>query len=121
MHRTHGMFLCPVTTAEYVSEVTDLLHGLETDLARFEVERLLGGKYDKYSCMMCIQSGAGGTEAQDWAGTYLIPCMHGMMRPLLHGYICCIFARDAVSYVQAVCRETRIQSDCDRGDDCRLR
>lgn len=69
MHRTHGMFLWSVSTAEYASEVTDLLHGLETDLARFEVERLLGGKYDKYSCMMCIQSGAGGTEAQDWAGT----------------------------------------------------
>jgi peptide chain release factor 2 len=89
------MFLCTlwsVSTAEYASEVTDLLHGLETDLARFEVERLLGGKYDKYSCMMCIQSGAGGTEAQDWAGTYLIPFMgwcdrcfiHGMVRPLFH-------------------------------------
>lgn len=32
------------------------------------MQRLLSGKFDKYSCTLCIQSGAGGTEAQDWAG-----------------------------------------------------
>ena len=37
-------------------------------LIGFEVERLLSGKYDKYGCTLCIQSGAGGTEANDWAG-----------------------------------------------------
>ena len=54
-----------------MGEVTAILSKLEKDLADFEVERLLGGKYDKYSCMICIQSGAGGTEAQDWAGIRL--------------------------------------------------
>lgn len=48
-----------------------LLDGLEKDLENFEVERLLSGKYDKCSCMLTIQSGAGGTEAQDWAGMLL--------------------------------------------------
>lgn len=33
----------------------------------FEVERLLSHQYDKSDCGMVIQSGAGGTEAQDWA------------------------------------------------------
>ena len=32
------------------------------------MERLLSGKFDKYGCTLCIQSGAGGTEAMDWAG-----------------------------------------------------
>ena len=41
---------------------------LEKDLDDFEVEQLLCGKFDKNGCTLCIQSGAGGTEAQDWAG-----------------------------------------------------
>ena len=45
-----------------------MLGGLEKDLDDFEVQRLLGGKYDQCSCALAIQSGAGGTEAQDWAG-----------------------------------------------------
>lgn len=54
--------------AEYFTEVISTLDTLEKDLEGFEVERLLSGKYDKYGCTICIQSGAGGTEAQDWAG-----------------------------------------------------
>jgi len=53
---------------EYLKEVISTLDTLEKDLEGFEVERLLSGKYDKYGCTVCIQSGAGGTEAQDWAG-----------------------------------------------------
>ncbi|KAJ1432691.1 peptide chain release factor 2 [Ochromonadaceae sp. CCMP2298] len=53
---------------QYLREVTGTLDILEKDLAAFEVERLLSGKYDKFGCGIVIQSGAGGTEAQDWAG-----------------------------------------------------
>ena len=51
-----------------LEEVLKTLKGLEKDLDGFEVERLLSGKYDKFGCTLCIQSGAGGTEAMDWAG-----------------------------------------------------
>lgn len=52
----------------FVKEALNLLIGVENDLEAFEVERLLSGKYDKYGCTVCIKSGAGGTEAEDWAG-----------------------------------------------------
>ena len=56
---------------ELLVEAKSLLDCVEKDLDAFEVERLLSGKYDKYGCTLCIQSGAGGTEAQDWAGMLL--------------------------------------------------
>jgi peptide chain release factor 2 len=47
---------------------------LEADLAKFfkEIEALelrafLSGKHDKSNCILSINAGAGGTEAQDWA------------------------------------------------------
>jgi len=55
----------------YLDEAKIVLLKVEADLENFEVERLLNGKYDKYGCTLCIQSGAGGTEAQDWAGMLL--------------------------------------------------
>jgi peptide chain release factor 2 len=58
----------PDAVEEYLTEISGTLNTLEKDLDAFEVERLLGGKYDRNSCTLCIQSGAGGTEAQDWAG-----------------------------------------------------
>ena len=55
----------------YLEEANLYLAELGKDLADFKVERLLGGKYDKCSAIINIQSGAGGTEAQDWAGMLL--------------------------------------------------
>eukprot|EP01041_Mallomonas_annulata_P004200 gene4200-8352_t len=52
----------------FIQEATVTLANLEKDLDAFEVERLLSGKFDKYGCTICIKSGAGGTEAEDWAG-----------------------------------------------------
>lgn len=51
-----------------LQEAKETLEKLEKDLEDFELQRLLGGKYDKLGCAISIQSGAGGTEAQDWAG-----------------------------------------------------
>ena len=44
-----------------LEEAKTILSRCEADLDNFEVERLLSGKYDKYSCTICINSGAGGT------------------------------------------------------------
>lgn len=52
----------------------DMLHNLEEDtkklcqkLDKAEVYLLLSGPYDKNNCLLEIHSGAGGTEACDWA------------------------------------------------------
>jgi hypothetical protein len=47
-----------------VEEASSMLEKLEEDVHSFELEQLLSGKYDKCDCMMCIQVGAGGNEAQ---------------------------------------------------------
>lgn len=61
----------PAEGPSLLAEAVETLNKLEKDLDAFEIEKLLGGKYDKYGCTLCIQSGAGGTEAQDWAGMLL--------------------------------------------------
>ena len=43
------------------------LKKLQKELARWELERLLSGKYDKEGAVLSINAGAGGTDAQDWA------------------------------------------------------
>jgi peptide chain release factor 2 len=40
---------------------------LEQTLERLELERMFSGEHDNSPCYMDIQSGSGGTEAQDWA------------------------------------------------------
>jgi len=44
----------------------NILKKLEKELAQMELETLLNGKYDKHSCMLSIQCGLGGADAQDW-------------------------------------------------------
>lgn len=61
----------PSTTESFVYEAQVMLTMLEKDLDAFEVDQLLSGKYDNCGCMLVIQSGAGGTEANDWAGMLL--------------------------------------------------
>jgi peptide chain release factor 2 len=43
------------------------LVAIEKDLAEKEITALLAGPYDKGNAILTIQSGAGGTESQDWA------------------------------------------------------
>jgi peptide chain release factor 2 len=40
---------------------------LERDVKQLEFKRMFPGQMDSHSCFLDIQSGAGGTEAQDWA------------------------------------------------------
>lgn len=48
-------------------ELSDLLMRIQSILDRSEQELLLGGPYDAGSALLTVRSGAGGTEAQDWA------------------------------------------------------
>lgn len=50
-----------------VDEVQAELDELETSLAALEFRRMFSGKMDPNSAYLDIQSGSGGTEAQDWA------------------------------------------------------
>lgn len=52
--------------AESLAEVETLLDGLESGLASMEVQRLLGQEGDENGAILELNSGAGGTEAQDW-------------------------------------------------------
>ena len=50
-----------------IADVGREVRRLESTQDRLEVELLLGGQYDRSNAFVTIQSGAGGTEAQDWA------------------------------------------------------
>ncbi len=50
-----------------LNEVDADLDRLETDLAALEFRRMFDGEMDTANAFVEIQSGAGGTEAQDWA------------------------------------------------------
>ncbi len=44
---------------------------LEKELEKFELEQMLSGEYDSADAILTINSGAGGTDAQDWASMLL--------------------------------------------------
>jgi peptide chain release factor 2 len=53
--------------AEVRTEYQTIVKGLE----QFELKMLLSGPHDKYNAFLSISSGAGGTEAADWADMLL--------------------------------------------------
>ncbi len=54
-----------------LDEAEATLRGLRDQLARWQLESLLSGEADDNDCFVEINAGAGGTEAQDWAGMLL--------------------------------------------------
>ncbi|GAB7026282.1 peptide chain release factor 2 [Geotalea toluenoxydans] len=50
-----------------LAEVHDLNDQLEKGVADAEFQKMLSGPHDASSCFFSINSGAGGTESQDWA------------------------------------------------------
>ncbi len=50
-----------------VSEITSDLGAIEKTVAALEFQRMFSGEMDPSNAFVDIQSGAGGTEAQDWA------------------------------------------------------
>ena len=47
------------------------LNVLEKELEKFELQQMLSGEYDSADAILTINSGAGGTDAQDWASLLL--------------------------------------------------
>ncbi|EEF79141.1 peptide chain release factor 2 [Methylophaga thiooxydans DMS010] len=56
---------------ETFDAITADLDELEKGLEKLEFQRMFSGKLDKNSAYIDIQSGSGGTEAQDWANILL--------------------------------------------------
>jgi peptide chain release factor 2 len=54
-----------------VDEVVSDLESLEESIAELEFRRMFSGEMDARNAFVDIQSGAGGTEAQDWANMIL--------------------------------------------------
>ena len=52
---------------EAVNGIINDLTNIETSIASFEFKRMFSGEMDQNSAYLDIQSGSGGTEAQDWA------------------------------------------------------
>ena len=50
-----------------VEETQDNLKRLETELDKFDVQKMLSGEYDDANAILTVNAGAGGTDAQDWA------------------------------------------------------
>lgn len=56
---------------ELVDEVSADMQALEVELAKLEFQRMFSGPMDANNAFIDIQSGSGGTEAQDWANMIL--------------------------------------------------
>ena len=54
-----------------VDEIVSDLAGIETTIADLEFKRMFSGEMDECNAFLDIQSGSGGTEAQDWANMIL--------------------------------------------------
>jgi bacterial peptide chain release factor 2 (bRF-2) len=52
---------------ESIGDVEQEVDGLEQQLAKLEFRRMFSGEMDANNAYLDIQSGSGGTEAQDWA------------------------------------------------------
>jgi peptide chain release factor 2 len=52
---------------EVLAEVLEKCHDAENVLEDAELQQLLGGEYDASNALLSINSGAGGTDACDWA------------------------------------------------------
>jgi len=57
-----------ISTAE---EISSDLGDIETTIAELEFRRMFSGEMDECNAFLDIQSGSGGTEAQDWANMML--------------------------------------------------
>ena len=57
--------------AELIEAAFSSLKKLSNELDKFELQQMLSGEYDSADAILTINSGAGGTDAQDWASMLL--------------------------------------------------
>jgi len=51
---------------DFEEELREKMEGLAKEIERLEVEFLLSSKYDHTNAILCVHSGAGGTDSCDW-------------------------------------------------------
>ena len=56
---------------DLINEANSNLEFLEQELNKFDIQLMLSGEYDSADAMLTVNAGAGGTDAQDWAGMLL--------------------------------------------------
>jgi peptide chain release factor 2 len=56
---------------ESLKEARSMLGATEREIEKLETRRMLGGEHDDHNAIFSINSGAGGTESQDWADMLL--------------------------------------------------
>lgn len=56
---------------ELISLSFDDIKSIEKEIEQFELQQMLSGEYDTSDAILTINSGAGGTDAQDWASMLL--------------------------------------------------
>lgn len=56
---------------ELIATSYEELKVLKNELEKFELQQMLSGEYDSDDAILTINSGAGGTDAQDWASMLL--------------------------------------------------
>lgn len=56
---------------DLINEANSNLEVLEQELSKFDIQLMLSGEYDSADAMLTVNAGAGGTDAQDWAGMLL--------------------------------------------------
>ena len=61
---------------EIVQSVADDLEEMQAQVEQLEFQRMFSGEMDGNACFLDIQSGSGGTEAQDWAEMLLRMYLH---------------------------------------------
>ena len=56
---------------DLISISYDEVKNLQKEIEKFELQQMLSGEYDSADAILTINSGAGGTDAQDWASMLL--------------------------------------------------
>ncbi|MDP7040694.1 MAG: peptide chain release factor 2, partial [Myxococcota bacterium] len=51
---------------EIAQELDETIDNAQKEIGALELERMLGGEYDNNDALVSVNSGAGGTESQDW-------------------------------------------------------
>ena len=65
------LFVEDQSDADLAGELTAESQRIDSELVSFELERMLSGPHDADNAILEINSGAGGTEAQDWGDMLL--------------------------------------------------